>query len=267
MDRPEEQQERLKGDDDGKGLVGFESASSAELENKTVERPDLDGLSEGESGGDFVPKATIIPEDDTPPEGPTEAERDFETIEPFTQGPAEKETEATSDDVSSPEAFHRKDRQGPFGWLKKYQKPVGTVVIGLFVLSLVYGLGGLVTRRHGQQERMPAVQVYWSPVEKGASDMMSFDRFLVFLPRTDERIYLLTKISVKPSKPSVYEEMDEKRTFFRASIYAVLNKEVSINRGQEISMKILKPAIINALNTMLVTGTIDGIYFTEFLVV
>jgi flagellar basal body-associated protein FliL len=61
--------------------------------------------------------------------------------------------------------------------------------------------------------------------------------------------------------------MDEKRTLFRASIYAVLNKEVRVNQGQRISMKALKPAIMDAFNSMLVTGTIDRIYFTEFLVV
>lgn len=267
MDRPEEQQEPSKGDDYGKGLADLESASSAELENKTVEHPDLDALSEGETRGDSVPKATIIPEDATPPKGPTEPERDLEESQRFTEGSAEKEIEAASDHMSLPEAVDKGDGPGAFWWLKKYQKAVGSVVIGLCVLFLVYGFSRLVTCRHGEHQRMPSVQVYWSPVEKGASDMLNFARFLVLLPKTDEAAYLLLKISVKPSNRSVYEEMDEKRIFLRASIYAVLNKEVRINKGQTISMKTLKPAIVDALNSMLVTGTTDGIYFTEFLVV
>jgi len=337
MDRPEEQQEPSKGDDYGKGLGDLESASSAGLENKTDERPDLDALSEGETRGDSVPKAaiiredatppkgpteperdleesqpfaegsaekeieatsehaslpeatderpdldalsegetrgdsvpkaTIIPEDATPPKGPTEPERDLEESQPFAEGSAEKEIEATSEHASLPEAVDEGDGPGAFWWLKKYQKAVGSVLIGLCVLFLVYGLSRLVTCRHGEHQRMPSVQVYWSPVEKSASDMLSFARFLVLLPKTDEAAYLLIKISVKPSNRSVYEEMDEKRTFFRASIYDALNKEVRINKGERISMKTLKPDIMNALNNMLVTGTIDRIYFTEFLVV
>jgi flagellar basal body-associated protein FliL len=61
--------------------------------------------------------------------------------------------------------------------------------------------------------------------------------------------------------------MDEKKTFCRASIYTALNKEVHSNKGQGISMKTLKPDIMDALNSALVTGTIAAIYFTEFLVV
>jgi len=267
MDRPEEKQGPSKKEDNGKGLAVLESATSAELEGKTDERPDLDGLSEGEPRGDSVPKATIIPEDPTPPKGPTEPESNLKESQPFTEGPAEKEIEATSDHVSLPEAVDKGDGPGAFWWLKKYQKAVGSVVIGLCVLSLGYGLTRLLTCRHGENQRMPSVQVYWSPVEEDASDKLNFARFLVLLPNTDEAAYLLLKISVKPSNHSVYEEMDEKRTLFRASIYAVLNKEVRVNQGQRISMKALKPAIMDAFNSMLVTGTIDKIYFTEFLVV
>ncbi len=267
MDRAEGQQEPSKRDDYGKGLTDLESASSAGLENKTDERPDLDGLFEEETRDDSVPKATIIPEDATPPKGPTEPERDFEESQPFVEDSAEKEIEATSDRVLLPEAVDKGDGPGAFWWLKKYQKAARSVVIGLCVLFLIYGLSRLVTCRLGEHQRMPPVQVYWSSVEKSACDMLSFARFLVLLPKTDEAAYLLIKIAVKPSNRSVYEEMDEKKTFFRASIYAVLNKEVRINKGQRVSMKTLKPAIMDALNSMLVTGTIDRIYFTEFLVV
>jgi flagellar basal body-associated protein FliL len=314
MDRPEEQQEPSKGDDYGQGLADLESASGAELESETDERPDLDALSEeetrgdsvpkaaivpedatppkgpteperdleesetderpdldalseGETRGDSVPKATIVPEDATPPKGPTEPERDLEESEPFTEGSAEKEIETTSGHVSLPEAVDKGDGAGAFWWLKKYQKTVGSAVIGLCGLFLVYGLSRLVTCRHGEQQRVPSVQVYWSPVEKSASDTPSFARFLVLLPKTDEAACLLVRISVKPSNRSVYKELDEKRTFLRASIYAVLKKEVGINKGQRISIKTLKPDIMKALNSMLVTGTIDRIYFTEFLVV
>ena len=269
MDRPEEKQESLQGDNHGEGSADPASAGSAEVKNKTDKTPDSETLWEGEPQGDSVPEATIIPEDATPPKGPSEPEKNLEESKPLTEGSIEIEAGAASDHVSLPEPVEKGHGHGPgvFWWLKNHQKAVGSVFIGLCVLFLVYGLGRLLTCRHGKHQGMPSVQVYWSPVEKGASEILNFDRFLVLLPKTDEATYLLLKISVKPSNPAVYEEMDEKRTFCRASIYAALNKEVHSNKGQGISMKTLKPDIMEALNSALVTGTIAAIYFTEFLVV
>lgn len=267
MDRPEEKQEPLKADDHGKRSADLESPGSAELKNKTDKNPDPEILSGNEPQGDSVPEATIIPEDATPPGGDTGPEATPDESKPFAQGSAEEETEATSDHVSFPEAVKKGPGPGAFWWVKKHQRAVGSVVIGLCVLFFVYGLSRLVTCRHGKHERMPSVRVYWAPVEKGASDLLDFARFLVLLPKTDEAAYLLLRISVKPSNPAVYEEMEKKKAFCRASIYAVLNKEVRMHARQRISMKTLKPDIMDALNSMLVTGTIDRIYFTEFLVV
>jgi flagellar basal body-associated protein FliL len=267
MDRPEEKQESLQGDDHGGGSGDPASAGSAELKIKTDKSPDTETLWEDEPRGDSVPEATIIPEDAAPPKGPSELEKNLEESKPLTEGAIEIEAEAASDPVSLPEAVKKGHGPGVFWWLKNHQRAVGGVSIGLCVLFLVYGLGRLLTCRHGKHQGMPSVQVYWSPVEKGASDILNFDRFLVLLPKTDEATYLLLKISVKPSNPAVYKEMDEKRTFCRASIYAALNKEVHSNIRQRISMKTLKPDIMEALNSALVTGTIAAIYFTEFLVV
>jgi flagellar basal body-associated protein FliL len=267
MDRPEEKQESLQGDDHGEGSADPASADGAELKNKTDKSPDPETLLEDEPQGDSVPEATIILEDATPPKGPSEPEKNLEESKPLTEGSIEIEAEAASDHVSLPEAVEKGYGPGVFWWLKNHQKAVGSVFIGLCVLFLVYGVGRVLTCRHGKHQRMPSVQVYWSPVEEGASDILNFDRFLVLLPKTDEATYLLLKISVKPSNPAVYEEMNEKRTFCRASIYAALNKEVNSNKRQRISMKTLKPDIMEALNSALVTGTIAAIYFTEFLVV
>lgn len=267
MDRPEEKQEPLKADDHGRRSAELESPGSAELKNKMDKNPDPETLSGGESHDDSVPEATIIPEDATPPGGDTGPDATPDEIKPLTEGSAEEETEAASDHVSFPEVVKKGHGPGVFWWLKKHQRAVGSAVIGLCVLFFVYGLSRLETRRDGKHERMPSVQVYWAPVEKGASDMLDFARFLVLLPKTDEAAYLLLRISVKPSSPAVYEEMEKKKAFCRASIYAVLNKEVRMDKGPRISMKTLKPDITAALNSMLVTGTIDRIYFTEFLVV
>jgi flagellar basal body-associated protein FliL len=267
MDRPEEKQESLQGDDHGEGSADPASAGGTELKIKTEKSPDPETLWEGAPQGDSVPEATIIPEDATPPKGPSEAEKNLEESKPLAEGSIEIEAESASDHVSLPEAVEKGPGPGVFRWLKNHQKAVGSVFIGLCVLFLVYGLGRLLTCRHGKHQGMPSVQVYWSPVEKGASDILNFDRFLVLLPKTDEATYLLLKISVKASNPAVVEEMDEKRTFCRASIYVALNKEVHSNKGQRISMKTLKPDIMEALNSALMTGTIATIYFTEFLVV
>jgi len=241
MDSPEEKQESLQGHDLGAGSADPASAGNAELKNETDRSPGLETLWEGEPQGDSVPEATIIPEDATPPKGPLEPEKNLEESKRLTEGSIDIEAEAVSDHLSLPEEVERGHGPDVFWWLQNHRKAVGSVFIGLCVLFLVYGLGRLLTCRHGKHQRTPSVQVYWSPVEKGASDILNFDRFLVLLPKTDEATYLLLKISVKPSNPAVYEEMDEKRTFCRASIYAALNKEVNSNRRQRISMKIPRP--------------------------
>ncbi len=304
MDRPKEKQEPLK-DDDGKRLGDLEprkrahspllaaglaseseneklpygedsprlaagnlqSAGSADLKNKTEKSPDPETLSRGEIQDDSVPEATIIPEDATPPKGPEEPEENLEESQPFTAGSAEEGTEPAPDHVPLPVAVEKGHGPGTFQRVKKHQKTAGSLAIGLCALFLVYGLSRSVTPRHARRQETPSVRVFWAPVEKGASDMLNFARFLVLFPKTDEAAYLLLRISVKPSNRAVYREMNEKRTYCRASIYAAILKEVRTDKGQRISMKTLKPDIMDALNSTLATGTIDRVYFTEFLVV
>ena len=86
MDRPEEKQESLQGDDPGEGSADPASAGSPELKNKTDKSPDPETLLEGEPEGDSVPEATIIPEDATPPKGPSEPEKNLEEGKPLTEG-------------------------------------------------------------------------------------------------------------------------------------------------------------------------------------
>ena len=83
MDRPEEKQESLQGDDHGEGSADPGSAGSAELKNKTDKSPGPETLWAGEPQGDSVPEATIIPEDATPPKGPSEPEKNLEESKPL----------------------------------------------------------------------------------------------------------------------------------------------------------------------------------------
>ena len=96
---------------------------------------------------------------------------------------------------------------------------------------------------------------------------MDLASFVVLLAENEDRAYLSLSISVKLSNRNVYREMEEKKTFLRGVIYGILDKAAKAGSLQIISKEQLKRDIIGALNGFLVTGTVDDIYFTQFLVV
>lgn len=201
-----------------------------------------------EEQGHAVAEGTITMEGESEP---NESEDTDDTAEDG-EGSGEKETEETeSDHPWEP---------------KKYQMAIGGLLVAVCVSFVAYGVGKVVTRQeHGSKLTYPVV--YRAPVGEAMADMIDLARFLVPFPDKDDRAYLLLSILVKPSNPSAYREINERRVFFRGAIYDALKKAVRGSKKKTISGRELKKHVLKALSNMLVKGTLVDIYFSEFLVV
>lgn len=231
-----------------KELSKLESRTEAELQLETNGESKAEASSEGETDGRDVAKATIILEEATEPSESVGPEDKFEEVEAASRAEAD----------AVPESRWR---------LKKYQRAIGALLVAICVSFVVYGLRWLVISRQGNDHKINFAQVYRAPIQKRTTDILSFAGFLVQLPEEDDQTYLFLSISVKGSNSNVYKEISEKRSFCRGAIYAALVKAVKTTNKRRTSKKKLRRHIMDALNGILATGTVDAIYFTEFLAV
>jgi|GEM_PF-3994057 len=259
MDNPEENTKQLDNNDNIEPKSSVESECQPET-NSSAGRV-------GETEGGQVAEATIILEDATEPSRSAESEETLEESGGSTQDPREQETETAFPDTSSSDSPESRPLSAVRAQLKKYQRPIAGFIVGTCVLFSVYGITGLVTKGKEEQRKTVSVQVYRASVENGTADILHLARFLVFLAEKGDRAYLLLSLSIKPSNSAVYSEVDEKMTLCRAAIYGVLSKIAMGEMEQVDSRKKLKKDIIDAINAVLVTGTVDRIDFTEFLLV
>jgi flagellar basal body-associated protein FliL len=82
-----------------------------------------------------------------------------------------------------------------------------------------------------------------------------------------ELAYLLTSLAMTPSNSEVFKEVREKRTACRGVIYEVLKKAAETKGDKAMDQERLRQDIANALNAILVSGTVEKVEFVEFLVV
>jgi flagellar basal body-associated protein FliL len=148
----------------------------------------------------------------------------------------------------------------------KYQMAMGGVFFAICVSVVVYGLARLALGRPENPLEQIDTEVYRAPTDLGTTDIIDFARFLVPFPDEDDRTYLLLSISVKPSNRDVYKEINEKKTFCRGGIYAGLRKAIGASKKKMLSGVELKRYILDAFEGMLASGTLQDVYFTEFLV-
>jgi flagellar basal body-associated protein FliL len=151
---------------------------------------------------------------------------------------------------------------------RQHKKVIAGLVLGLFISPFVaYGLKHWLTHPGGVRQKVTSTQVYQASIRSDSCSLLDLAAFIVLLPEDEDRAYLSLSISVRLSNTNVYREIEKKKTFFRGVIYGVLDKAVKAGSSQIILNEQLKRDIISALNGLLVTGTIDDIYFTKFLVV
>ncbi len=170
---------------------------------------------------------------------------------------------------AGPELGTRVDAKTVKRWgMRLHKKVIAGLAIGLFMSPLVaYGLKHWHTHPGGARQKVASTQVYRAPIKSDSRSLWDLAVFVVLLPEDVDQAYFSLSISARLSDSNVYREIESKKPLLRGVIYGVLNKAAKSGRPQMVSKEKLKRDIIGALNGLLVTGTIDDIYFTDFLVV
>ena len=237
--------------------TGVTSVSGADVAGVVSTGPEADGVSESSE-----PTGTEDRAEDLVPSGTedTEAEPDDS-----------REDTAPPSNLQSVKRWCLRQHKKAIAGLvlaRQDNKVITGLVLGLFISPLVaYGLKYWHTHPVEVHQKVTSTQVYQASIRSDSCTLLDLAAFIVLLPEDEDRAYLSLSISVKLSNSNVYREIEGKKTFFRGLIYGALDKAVKAGSSQMILNEQLKRDIITALNGLLVTGAIDDIYFTKFLVV
>jgi flagellar basal body-associated protein FliL len=151
---------------------------------------------------------------------------------------------------------------------RQQKKVIAGLALGLLISPLVaYGLKHWQTDPGEVREKVHSTKVYRASTRSDSCIVLGLAAFVVLLPEDEDLAFFSLNISVKPSNSNVSREIEEKEAFFRAVIYGILCKTVKDSSPETMPKEQLKRDIIGALNRLLVTGTIDDVYFTKFLAV
>jgi flagellar basal body-associated protein FliL len=96
---------------------------------------------------------------------------------------------------------------------------------------------------------------------------LNFNSFILLLPEAETKTYVDISVSVKTSNEKVFKEIQDRKTFVRGAIYAILKRIFESNHGQYISGEDLKKKIIKDINYILINGTIDKVFITNYLTI
>jgi len=96
---------------------------------------------------------------------------------------------------------------------------------------------------------------------------LSFNSFIVLLPEVESKTYVDISVSVKSSNEKVFKEIQDRKTFVRGAIYAILKRIFESNSGNYISGEDIKKQITKDINYLLINGTVDKIFITNYLTI
>jgi flagellar basal body-associated protein FliL len=98
---------------------------------------------------------------------------------------------------------------------------------------------------------------------------LSFNSFIVLLPEVESKTYVDISVSVKTSNEKVFKEIQDRKTFVRGAIYAILKRifESHASGGKSISGDEIKKLIAKDINYILINGTIDKVFITNYLTI
>jgi len=96
---------------------------------------------------------------------------------------------------------------------------------------------------------------------------LSFNSFLLLLPEAESKTYVDISVSVKTSNEKVFKEIQDRKTFVRGAIYGILKRIFESNDGKYISGEDIKNRIIKDINYILINGTVDKIFITNYLTI
>ena len=150
---------------------------------------------------------------------------------------------------------------------KNLKKLIAGLALALCLSLVVYGLKQWHMDSGGDRQKGTSMLDSSASITRDSAEILDFAGFVVLLAENEDQAYLSLSISVKLSNSTVYREIEKKKTFIRGVIYGVLDKAAKTGSAQIMSKEQLKQNIIDAVNRLLVTGIVDDVYFTKFLVV
>jgi len=96
---------------------------------------------------------------------------------------------------------------------------------------------------------------------------LNFNSFILLLPEAESKTYVDISVSVKTSNENVFKEIQDRKTFVRGAIYGILKRVFESNDGKFISGEEIKKRIIKDINYILINGTVDKIFITNYLTI
>jgi len=179
-------------------------------------------------------------------------------------------TEGEQAEVSQGSESEKSDKRSRFAGitalLARHRLYVVGFLIGSVLAAAVTGWNHFF-RREGVAIQPPVMQVYLASIGGDTADVLFFDKFFVLMGDEEELAYLLASLAMTPSNSEVFKEAREKRTTCRGVIYEVLKKAAETKGDKAMDQERLRQDIANALNAILVSGTVERVEFVEFLVV
>jgi len=95
----------------------------------------------------------------------------------------------------------------------------------------------------------------------------NFNSFIVLLPEAKNETYIDISVSVKTSNEKVFKEIQDRKTFVRGAIYGILKRIFETTGATRYSSDELKKRLIKDINYILINGTVDKIYITNYLTI
>ncbi len=263
-----EKQEDPSFDKDDRNIsAGSESSAGDESRLDTDGTAAMDTSSQGEASDRPVAEATIVLEDGAEPSGSVSLHEALEDSEGSTDGPTAQRTEGASSHASVPEAAEGDQAYGTRFRFRQHLTAMGGLVVGICMSLLASGLWCLVASSNVEHRSVPSTQVYRVSVEEDAT-IVNFSRFLILFAQENDKTYLSFSVSARPLSSAVYREISQKRIICRKAIYGVVGEALRAEEGEVVTIMVkLKQQIMDALNSMLATGKVDWIGFTDFLMV
>jgi len=94
---------------------------------------------------------------------------------------------------------------------------------------------------------------------------LNFNSFLVLLPEKPSNTFVNIDVSLKTSNEAVFKEIQDRKTFVRGAIFGILKRMFESLPLNKINSETIKKRIAKDINYILVHGTVDKVYITNYL--
>jgi flagellar basal body-associated protein FliL len=96
---------------------------------------------------------------------------------------------------------------------------------------------------------------------------LKFNSFLLLLPDVPSNTYVNIGVALKTSNEAVFKEIQDRKTFVRGAIFGILKRLFESAPVKDISGETIKKRIIKDINYVLIHGTVDDVYITNYLAI